>query len=140
MTIYKNSAYSSEVDYLTSALDGLSADAVATGAAINNSVNRHLFMAVQAELSQVDLSAQSGPAVLVRLIKSIDGGTTFEDNDDKAYALTLPVAQTNAAHKRIGELMIPPGQFKLAVVNKTGTAFAASGNVLSYVTYTPESA
>ena len=128
----------SETDYLTTELNSLADDGAVLGAAINNSSNRDMFLKVQIQLASVDLSAQVGPCVRIRLIESIDGGTVYEDNDSTAYGITLPVAATSAAHVRIGMLMIPPGYFKLAVVNETGAALAASGNVLSYAPYTPE--
>lgn len=127
-----------ETDYLTTDLNTLANDGVFLGAAINNSTNRDMMLKVQIQLASVDLSAQTNPSVQIRLIESIDGGTVYEDNDSTAYSITLPVAATSAAHVRIGDLMIPPGYFKLAVVNKTGVAFAASGNVLSYAPYTTE--
>lgn len=127
-----------ETDYLTTDLNALANDGSFLGAAINNITNRDMMLKVQIQLASVDLSAQTGPAVRVRLIESIDGGTVYEDDDSTAYSITLPVAATSAAHVRIGDLMIPPGYFKLAVVNNTGAAFAATGNVLSYAPYTPE--
>lgn len=137
VTQFINSALS-KTDYLTTELDALADDGTILGTAINNSSNRDMFMKVQIELASVDLSAQTSPGVIIRFVESIDGGTTYEDNDDQAYGITLPIAATSAAHKRIGDLMIPPGYFKLAVVNETGAAFAATGNTLSYATYTPE--
>jgi hypothetical protein len=128
----------SETDYLTTELNSLADDGSYLGAAINNSSNRDMFLKVQIELASVDLSSETSPHIQIRLIESIDGGTTYEDNDDQAWAISLPLAATSAAHKRIGDLMIPPGYFKLAVVNKTGAAFAATGNTLSYAPYTPE--
>lgn len=127
-----------ETDYLTTELNSLADDGVVLGAAINNSSNRDMMLKVQIQLASVDLSAQTSPGVVIRLIESIDGGTVYEDNDDMAYGFTLGIAETNAAHVRVGDLYIPPGYFKLAVVNNTGAAFASSGNVLSYAAYTPE--
>lgn len=137
VTQFINSALS-ETDYLTTELNSLADEGVVLGAAINNSSNRDQLMKVQIELASVDLSSETGPGVQIRLIESIDGGTTYEDNDDKAWGISLPVDTTSAAHKRIGDLQIPPGYFKLAVVNATGAAFASSGNTLSYAAYTPE--
>jgi len=122
----------SETDYLTTGLNALADDGVVLGAAINNGTNRNMLLKVQIELATVNLSAQASPHVEIRLIESIDGGTTYEDNDDQAYGITLPIAATSAAHKRIGDLEIPPGFYKLAVVNKTGVAFGATLNTLSY--------
>ena len=137
MTKFIHSALS-ETDYLTDGLDALANAGVVLGAAINNSTNRDMMLKVQIQLASADLSAQTGPAVRIRLIESIDGGTVYEDNDSTAYSITLPVAATSAAHVRVGDLMIPPGYFKLAVVNNTGATFGATGNVLSYAPYTPE--
>ena len=138
MTTFRNTAYSSETDYLTNDLNALADEGVFLGDAIDNSSNRHKYCKVQIQLASVDLSSQSSPGVKIRLIETIDGGTVYEDNDDKAWAITLPIAATNAAHVRIGALEIPPSNFKLAVVNDTGVALAATGNVLSYVTFTEE--
>lgn len=127
-----------ETDYLTTDLNALANDASFLGGAIDNGTNRDMLLKVQIELASVDLSAQTDPYVQIRLVESIDGGTTYEDDDDKAWSISLPIAATSAAHKRIGDLYIPPGHFKLSVVNKTGVAFGATLNVLSYAAYTPE--
>lgn len=130
----------SETDYLTTELNALDGDAVGRvlGAAINNSSNRDMMLKVQIQLASVDLGAQTSPGVGINLIESIDGGTVYEDNDDTAYGITLPVEASNQAHVRIGDLWIPPGYFKLELTNNTGVDFAATGNVLSYAPYTPE--
>lgn len=127
-----------ETDYLTTELNALADDGTVLGAAINNSSNRDMLLKVQVQLASVDLSAQTSSGVILRLIESIDGGTVYEDNDDTAYGITLAVEASSQAHVRIGDLYIPPGYFKLEVVNTTGAAFAATGNVLSYAPYTVE--
>ena len=137
MTTFRHSALT-ETSYLTTELNSLANAGVVLGAAINNGTNRHMFAKIQITLASVDLSAKTSPGVRIRLIESIDGGTGYEDNDAKAYSITLPIAATNATHTRIGDVAIPPGHFKLAVVNETGADFGATGNVLSYATYTVE--
>ena len=137
VTQFINSALS-PTTYLTTDLNSLANAGNFLGVAVNNSANRDQFLKVEILLASVDLSAQTSPGVEIRLIESIDGGTLYEDNDAQAYAITLPVAATSAAHRRSGDLVIPPGYFKLGVVNKTGVAFAATGNILRYAPYTPE--
>lgn len=138
-TTIKLTAFGTPTSYLTTDLNSLANDGVFLGAAINNTSNRHMFCKVSVSLASVDLSAQTSPSVVIRLLESIDGGTTYDDNDDQSYGITVPVAATSAAHYKVsGDIAIPPGYFKLAVVNKTGAAFASSGNVVTYVTYTPE--
>ncbi len=139
MAEIKNTAYGNPTSYLTTELDALAIDGVVLGAAIDNGTNRHFWCKVEVSLSSADLSAQVSPGVVFRLIESL-GGTLYEDNDDKAYAITIPVAATSAAHLKVsGRIQIPPGNFKLALVNKTGVIFDATDNVLTYVTFTPES-
>jgi len=128
----------SATTYLTTDLNSLADTSSFLGGAINNSSNRDMWLMVEIYLASVDLSAETSPGVGLRLLESIDGGTNYEDNDDQAYAISLPVAATSAAHRRAGHLMIPPGYFKLAVVNNTGAAFAATGNIFKYAPYTPE--
>ena len=130
----------SETDYLTTELNALADDGVVLGAAIDNSTARDMMLKVQIQLASIDLSSQASPGVEIRLIESIDGGTVYEDNDETAYGITLPVTPGSGAqaHVRMGDLWIPPGLFKLAVVNKTGAAFAGTVNILSYAPYTPE--
>jgi hypothetical protein len=135
-------AFGTPTNYLSTGLDSLATagPGVALGAAINNTTNRHIYMKVLISLASADLSAQPSPGVGIRLVESLDGGTVYEDNIDGTYALSIPVAATSAAHVGIsGTIYIPPGYFKLAVVNNTGVNFAASGNTLDYVTFTPDS-
>jgi len=129
----------SATTYESTDLNSLPDDGVVLGDAINNSSNRDMMLKVEIYLASVDLSSQTDPHVQVRLLESIDG-SNYEDNDDKAWAISLPVDPgTGAAtHRRMGDLYIPPGYFKLAIVNKTGAAFASSGNTLKYAPYTPE--
>lgn len=140
MSTIKHTAYGTPTSYLTTELNSLANAGAVLGGAIDNSTNRHLYCKVEAVLASVDLSAQVNPAVRIRLVESLDG-TNYEDHDAQCYAITVPVAATSAAHRKIsGVIQIPPGKFKLALVNNTGAAFAASGNNMSYATFTPEQA
>lgn len=130
-------AYGTPTEYLTTDLNALAVGGVFLGAEIDNSTNRYLFLKTEIQLASANLSGQTSPGVELRLVESLDG-TNYEDHDDKCYALTIPVANTNAAHRKTsGIIHIPPGKFKLAVVNSTGVIFAATGNVLDYITFTP---
>ena len=139
MTKSINSEFGTPTTYLSTELNAKADDSVVLGGEIDNSTNRYLYMDIEAYLASVDLSGEVDPHLQVRLIASIDG-TEYEDNDDKAWAITLPISPTNAAHRRIGTLRIPPCKFKLAIVNKTEATLAATLNTIKYVTYTPETA
>ena len=135
--------------YLTTTLNSLANDTTDLGAAINNESNLCTFMDLELTLASLDLSSQSNPSVTVFMLESIDGGTDFDTGDDAVSAdASMPPAdkictifnlrpgtgaEAKTAVKSI--IPIPPGRFKLMLRNKTGVAFAASGNVLSYRTY-----
>ena len=140
MTEFILTAYGTPTSYLTTELNALADDGSVLGAAIDNGTNRDTMLKVEVYLASVDLSASTSPCTKIRLVECLDG-TNYEDHDDKCHAITVPVADTSAAHRKIsGTIFIPPGKFKLAIVNETDAAFAATGNTLEYVTYTPETA
>ena len=130
-----------ETSYLSTELNALAIDGVVPGSAINNASNRYRWLQVWVDLAAVDLSAQTSPSVTVRFIEALGSSSTvFEDNDDQAYGITLALNKGTAAqaHVRTGWLQVPPGYFKLAIVNKTGVAFAATGNIVGYAFDTDE--
>lgn len=138
MTEFIHTAYGTPTSYLTTELNSLADDAAYLGAEIDNSSNRDMMCRVEIYLASVDLSAQTSPGVRIRIVESLDG-TNYEDHDDKCNSIMIPVAETNAAHRKVsGVIGIPPGKFKFAVVNETGAAFASSGNTCKYATFTPE--
>lgn len=142
MATYKYGSYGSLADVIaTASLNSLADDGTATGSVIDNTTNRYPFMKVEINLASVDLSAQTSPGVELYLIESADG-TNYEDDDEAGtYCITIPVAATNAAHRKTsGTIMIPPAKFKLRIKNVTGAAFASSGNTCQYTTWTTESA
>lgn len=135
--------------YLTTTLNSLANNALDLGAAIDNETNLCTFMDLELTLASLDLSSQTSPAVVVYMLESVDGGTNFDNVTDGSTteAQTPPTdkivaqfglrphsaAEAKLAVKSI--IPIPPGRWKLAIRNKTGVAFAASGNKLAYRTY-----
>lgn len=136
---------------LTTSLNSLANDTTDDGGqtAINNETNLCNHMDLELTLASLDLSAQTNPSVWVYMIESVDGGTDFDTyTDATATAGLMPPADklvaimgvrpgTGAEAKTAVKSMIfiPPGRFKLLVRNRTGVAFASSGNVLAYRTY-----
>ena len=136
---------------LTTSLNSLADDTTDDGGqtAINNETNLCTHMDLELTLASLDLSAQTNPGVVIYLIESVDGGTDFDIYSDNVSAdASCPTADkictifglrigTGAEAKTAIKSMIPipPGRFKLLLRNKTGVAFAASGNVLAYRTY-----
>lgn len=136
-------------NYLTTTLNALPNNEIDLGAEINNESNLCTFMDLELTLASLDLSAESSPCVVVYLIESVDGGTNFDTVTDGATTeAAMPpmdkicaiiglrpgsAAEAKLAVKSI--IPIPPGRFKLALRNKTGVVFGATGNKLAYRTY-----
>lgn len=136
--------------YLTTELNALAIDALeASGAEINNESNLATFLDLELTLASFDVSGQGAPAVVIYLIESIDGGTDFDTVTDAVTAdasmpppgkicTTIGLRPGVAAEAKLAVksmIPIPPGRFKLAVRNKTGVQLGATGNILSYRTY-----
>ena len=141
---------------LTTSLNSLADNTTDDGGqtAINNETNLNTFMDLELTLASLDLSSQTNPSVWIYLIESVDGGTDFDTYTDATATAGLmppsdkliaviglrPGSGAEAKTAVKSAISIPPGQFKLLVRNKTGVAFAASGNVLAYRLYNQQNA
>ena len=127
--------------YLTTDLNSLANDGNKLGAAIDNSTSLHMYIDVDFDLALQGTARTAGAHIAVFLIPAVDG-TNYASGDDSfdppanrfVAALSLDAAVTA---RRVAAQMIPvpPGLFKLLFENKTGQAFAASGNVAAYRLY-----
>lgn len=122
---------------LSTGLNSLSDGSLsALSSAIDNSADLYQYMAV--ELSLASINPSGTPFVEVYLFKSIDG-TTYEDGSatlSQCLIVALPVTTGSSAKESYAaNILIPPFKFKLAVRNRTGVAFGASGSTLSYGRY-----
>ena len=137
--------------YLTTTLNTLGNGIIDVGAGIDNQTNLCTFMDLEVKLASVDMSAQTNPAIYIYLFEAVDGGTVFDTNEDaqdwsdvservtadKICAI-MPFRPSDAAeakHMVKSMIPIPPGDFKLGFMNRSGAALAATTNVLSYRTY-----
>lgn len=135
--------------YLAATLNALADNTTDLGAAIDNETNLCTHMDLELMLASLDLSGEANPSVVIFMLESVDGGTDFDTGDDAVSAeASMPPADkiiaifglrpgTGAEAKVAVKSMIPipPGKFKLLLRNKTGVAFAATTNILSYRTY-----
>jgi len=124
---------------VTITLASLADEAFATSSAIDNSVDRFIGADVQLKYRTTTVSTGSDmPTVALFLIRSVDGGTTYDDADDNATLLDVyESAQDNTTFiystdtaQNMGCL---PEFFKFVVKNQTGNSFDATGTNFSLV-------
>lgn len=130
-------------DTIASLLNGTELNSLANGAisAQSGAVDNEggLFQYVAVELQLASLTPTGTPYCMLYLVKSIDGGTNYEDltvSASHAVVATFPMS-TAVAAKRIvvANILIPPTFFKFAVQNQCGPALASSGNLIRYRRY-----
>ena len=137
-----NPSYTS---YLTTELNSLADGANKLGAAIDNSTGLDMYMDVEVSLAAQGSARSAGAYVAVYLIPSDDNSTYGygdDSTDPPAQSWLANVAFDAATNARVSVttmLPVPPGYFKLLVMNETGQAFAASGSTVSYRLYSVES-
>lgn len=122
-----------------------SAAVLATAAAINNATTRRPFMAVSMILGS--MSPGSNPFVELYLLPETATAGTYADGESGATAANHPTALNlvgvaalrtkasstqNVLFNGSGLIEVPPVNFLLAVINRSGVAFPASGNSFNY--------
>ena len=132
--------------YLATALDGLGIGANKLGAAISNdgSTERNRFISFELTVNTQGSARNATARVEIYFLASLDG-TAFSFGDDSTDpAPGTPMEQlgldaaTTARIVTAYNIPIPPLDFKLLLMNETGVAFAATGNVLKYLTHNEE--
>jgi len=129
---------------LTTELNSLAdTNTTALSAQISNGTNLDLLVDFQLHLASVTISSVQAFGTIF-LIPTPDG-TTYPNWDAGTYANYLAqyyvgnilIKPVSAAvfEGASTQIMLPPGNFKVAYRNMTGAAHAASGNTLSLRTY-----
>ena len=133
----------SPTTYLTTELNALADGGNKLGAAID--FNQKTGCAVEVALAEQGAARDTGAFVAVYLIKSIDGGTTYEYGDDSvdppdsSQRLTAPFDAAVTARVWSGAFYVPFDMHgKLLIMNVTGQAFAATGNTVRYSIFSQE--
>lgn len=123
-------------------LNALANDTVNVGAVmIDNTVYKHHNLVAELYLATVDLSAQTGLTVELYLVPSIDDnnycdtgsdGSTSDLPPGSAHIGTFYIQKTSSVHRSsiVCKECLQALKYKPVLINKTGVAFNASGNVL----------
>lgn len=142
----KYTARSAAVTVLTTEMNGITNGSVSALSATQDNTTAGLrFPLAQVE---INLAAQStnrvaGAYVAVYFIPELDGtnfGTTTGECLDNYFVGSASVnsAALAAVTMILDHIRVPIGNYKVAVKNGTGQAFAATGNTVKLRTYTNE--
>lgn len=113
------------------------------GAAVQNA-SSWIFADVEF-LAGGTLTPVAGAFIELWLLRSIDGGTNYEDGSatvapGRLADIVIPVRAGTTITPRAGAsgLVLPPGFYKPIARNQTGVALPASGNVIRFSTSTEQ--
>jgi hypothetical protein len=130
-----------DVTALDTALNSLANNAAALSAAIDNDADLDVYADIELVVTY-GTNPTDQSLVECYVVRTIDG-TNFEDASTTGPILPRASfvggfslrAVTTAQRIVIPEVRLPPRDFKIFVVNKSGQAMAASGNTVKLKTY-----
>ena len=131
----------SAANVLTTELNSLAQNAKKISAAIDNTSDLYLFDDVELLTGVFSSAPPSGAMVELYSIPSIDGTNYGEGSDTIAPPPSSLVgifnirAATASQRHIIRGIPVVPGKFKYLIINKSGQAFASSGNTLRRLPY-----
>jgi len=135
-------SWSSLETYMSADLNSLANDTTNIGVVlIDNTTTKYHNIAAELYLGTVDLSAAAGLTVELYLVPSIDETNYADDGADasttdlppgSAHVGTFYIQKTSAVHRAaiVCRECLQALKYTPVLINKTGAAFNASGNVL----------
>lgn len=118
---------------ITITLDSLADGATVSSSTINNTINKYISADIQVKI-RTGATPATPFTVTIKILRSVDGGTTFDDSGDNAEVLAIfgvtDVASTDYIFSMdTSNKGILPARWKLAVTNNTGDALdSTAGN------------
>lgn len=128
--------------YMTTNLNSLADETTNIGGTVlDNTSSEHTNFVAELYLGSVDLSAETNPAVELYLVPSGDGTNYADDGTDASttdypavsyLAGVFAIQATSAVHRAVIVMQdyLLNLKYTPVLINKTGVAFAASGNTL----------
>jgi hypothetical protein len=124
---------------ITITLNSLANATFATSSAIDNSTNLFVAADIQVQIKTGASSVSSTGTIEVHLLRSSDGGTTYDSAVQGNPATLIGTFNANANATTYGPYTYPtdifgqlPDHFKIAVYNNTGAALdSTAGNFFS---------
>lgn len=113
---------------------------VSSASAYDNSTNLDMYVDIEVFLAAFSPNNSLGPQLLITFGESVDG-TNFpaanNSHGDFELVTTLPIGKTASTAQRVvvKNVIIPPAKFLVNLFNLTGSALAASGNTVKFITY-----
>jgi hypothetical protein len=136
-TTYKWETLPALTTYLSTELNSLANAGLKLGAAI--AAGNEMWAVLELSIAAQGVARSAGAYVGVYVVKSLDGGTTYEFGSDSltppasCFAGSFPLDASTSARVVCILVFIPAcTHCKLEVVNATGQALAATGNTLKY--------
>jgi hypothetical protein len=138
-----NGYLSSAQTALSTELNSLASTSYAVSSSgIDNSAGDKAIIADWEFLAGGTFTPTSGAHLRVWLLRSVDGGTNYEDGSASVvpgrtpdFVIPVRVGTTITPRAGRGGIILPPGHFKTLVYNGTGAALPASGNTIKFRTY-----
>lgn len=122
----------------TTSLNSLTSTGTVTGSAVDNSSDLYLYADFELVIDY-GTNPTAGSVIELSLLRSIDGGSTYEDAPGGFVGGFVLAATTNTQILIIRGVPLPPGFFKPYIAAKTtGQTAVASGNTLRMYKYTPQ--
>lgn len=140
----KYTAENSIVTVLSSGLDALADGALAVSSALSNddAAEREIWAEFEVYVAE-QASARSSATLELLILPTVDGtnypdavyGATADNYSVKTWNLDAAVT---ARYLTVTDIKLPPGDYKVAIVNDTGYALAATGSTVKMKTYSYE--
>lgn len=120
---------------LTTELNSLANGSIsAASSAVDNTSALDLFCDFTFTIATQGGARSTGATVTVKMVQALDGSNY--DDVEVTCGQTIAVFQLDAAttarQASARDVPVPPGLYKLFILNSTGQAFASSGNILEH--------